>query len=271
VTSALSEALHGVPIKIREKLVASYVELKRNLLESRLEAAGLSAGKLCEAVLRLLQHRALGTYTTFGTKIPNFADECRKIIASSPSTPITDSEKRVIPRALVFLYTMRNTRGIGHIGGDVESNNIDAQVMGSVADWIVCELIRIHHRLSLEEAQDLVDCLAVRRIPDIWDVAGKKRVLRDGLSAKDKVLLLLYSTKNSAVLTEDLIEWVEYSNGAVFRSQVLSQLHKDRLVEWDRSSQTVTLSPKGARDVEQRLLDGSADDSAKTDTHLRRT
>lgn len=251
--NTLSTALEGIPTKIREKLISSYLELKRNLAESRYDSAGLSAGKLCESSIRLLQLRAFGTYTAFGTKIPNFADECRKIIVSG-SSKLTESEKLVISRSLVLLYTMRNTRGIGHVGGDVDPNTVDAALMGTIADWIICELIRIFHGFSLEEAQDLVDSLAVRRLPEIWEVAGKKRVLRDGLSARDQSLLLLYSTKDSAVLTEDLIEWIEYSNPAVFKSSILNKLHKDRLVEWDRSSDTVILSPKGAQDVELRLL-----------------
>ena len=253
MSSSLSSALVGVPSQIREKLVTSYTALKRNLAESRLDSAGLNAGKLCESVIRLLQQRTFGTYTAFGTKIPNFADECRKIITSSTTIPITDSEKRIIPRALVFLYTMRSTRGVGHIGGDVDSNIVDIETMGSISDWIICELIRIHHGMSLEEAQDLVDSLAVRRVPDIWDIAGKKRVMKDGLSAREQSLLLLYSTRDSAVLTEDLISWVEYSNPRVFKSKVLTQLHKDRLVEWDKNTDTVTLSPKGAREVEKHI------------------
>ena len=48
------------------------------------------------------------------------------------------------------------------------------------ADWIVCELIRVYHGLSLEEAQDLVDAISVKNIPAIWEVAGKKRVLKKG-------------------------------------------------------------------------------------------
>jgi hypothetical protein len=149
---------------------------------------------------------------------------------------------------------MRNTRGIGHIGGDVDPNAVDASVMGSVADWILCELIRVHHGMSLEEAQDLVDGLAIRRLPDIWEVGGKKRVLRDGLQARDQALLLLYSARESAVLTEDLVEWLEYSNPRVLKSNVLSKLHQERMIEWDKQTESVTLSPKGARDVESRLL-----------------
>jgi len=250
----LNQALNGIPVAIRKHIVSSYLELKTHLSESRHDAAGLSAGKLCEAGIRLLQERAFGQHTPFGKKIANFADECRRIVSSSTSTTITDSEKVVLPRALVFLYTMRNTRGIGHIGGDVDPNAIDAALIGRTADWIVCELIRIHHHLSLEEAQDIVDALAIRQLPDVWEVAGKRRVLRDGLIAKDQALLLLYSAQEGTVLTEDLVAWIEYSNTGVFKSKVLSKLHSDRFVEWDREVDSVTLSPKGAKYVEETLL-----------------
>jgi hypothetical protein len=250
----LNQALSGIPTSIRKHIVSSYLELKTNLSESRHDSAGLAAGKLCEAGIRSLQERAFGQHTPFGKKIANFADECRRIISSSTATEITESEKLVLPRALVFLYTMRNTRGIGHLGGDVDPNAIDAAIIGKTADWILCELIRIHHHLSLEEAQDIIDALAIRQLPDVWEVAGKRRVLKDGLVAKDQALLLLYSAQEGSVLTEDLISWIEYSNPSVFKSKVLSKLHSDRLVEWDRDIESVTLSPKGAKHVEEFLL-----------------
>jgi len=249
----LELALTGIHKNFRSKLIGAYLDLKRNCAEARYEAAGLSAGKFCEVGLRISQHNVIGISTPFGTKISNFADECRKIIAATTGSA-TDSEKTIIPRGLVFLYTMRNKRGIGHIGGDVDANSIDIALMARTADWLICEFIRIYHGLSLEEAQDLVDALAVRNLPDIWEVAGKKRVLRKGLQAKEESLLLLYSCQDSAVLVEDLIDWVEYSNPAVYKSNILSRLHKDRLVEWDRSTDSVFLSPTGAKYVEDHLL-----------------
>jgi hypothetical protein len=149
---------------------------------------------------------------------------------------------------------MRNKRGIGHLGGDVDANKIDASVMSRHADWIICELIRIHHGLSLEEAQGLVDGLAIRELPEVWEIAGKKRVLREGLTAREESLLLLYSSMEADVLLEDLIAWVEYSNPAVFKAKVLYPLHRDRMVEWNRESDSITISPKGAKFVEERLL-----------------
>jgi hypothetical protein len=212
----------------------------------------MAAGKVCEIALRLLQEKILGTPVPFGTKIANYADECRKLI-TGPVARGTESERTIIPRALVFLYTMRNKRGIGHVGGDVDANGIDIATMARTADWIICELIRINHGLSLEEAQDIVDGLSVRQLPSVWEVAGKKRVLKDGLKAKDQALLLLYSSVDSSVLMEDLCAWVEYSNSSIFK-KMISALHKERYLEYDKEAESITLSPKGTIYVEAHLI-----------------
>jgi hypothetical protein len=248
----LDTALADTPSAFRPRLIGTYLDLKKNCAEARYESAGLAAGKFCEVVLRLLQKKIHGTYTAFGTKIGNYADECRRLITAA--TGGNESERVVLPRALVFLYTMRNKRGIGHIGGDVDANAIDIAAMAKTADWIVCELIRINHGLSLEEAQDIVDGISVRELPAIWEVAGKKRVLKEGLKAKDQTLLLLYSNQSSAVLLEDLCDWVEYSNPAKFKKTVIGELHKQRFLEFDKDSESVILSPKGVQYVEENLI-----------------
>jgi len=163
-----------------------------------------------------------------------------------------------MPRALVFIYTLRNKRGIGHVGGDVDANHIDAMTMARACDWVICELIRVYHKLSLEEAQDLVDGLAQRNVPDIWHVAGKNRVLRQDLDFKQQVLLLCYQEPGNAVLQEDLFSWVEHSNFTVFKRSVLEPLHKKRLIEYDKSADTVTISPLGIKEVEERILKPAA-------------
>ena len=252
-STLLDTALINVAKSFRAKLISSYLDVKKNSIESRYDAAGMAVAKFCEVSLRLLQSKVFGTFTPFGTKIGNYADECRKLV-TAPATNGTESERVVLPRALVFLYTMRNKRGIGHMGGDVDANAIDIAAMARISDWIVCELIRINHGLSLEEAQDIVDGLAVRQLPTIWEVAGKKRVLKDKLATKDQTLLLLYSCADSTVLFEDLCDWVEYSNPTVFKSKVIQPLHKLRLLEFDRQTESITLSPKGAQYVESSLL-----------------
>lgn len=100
----------------------------------------------------------------------------------------------------------------------------------------------------------MVDGLAQRNIPEIWHVAGKKRVLRKALDFKQQVLLLCYQEPNNAVLLEDLFSWVEHSNFTVFKRSVLEPLHKKRFIEYDKDADTVTISPIGIKEVEERIL-----------------
>jgi hypothetical protein len=252
----LEAALAKVPKKFQERLISSYLDLKRNCLESRHEAAGMSMGKFCEIVLRHLQEKILGSFIPFGKKIDNFADECRKLV-TAPSGTATESERALIPRALVFVYTMRNKRGIGHVGGDIDANSIDVATMARVSDWIVCELVRINHSLSIEEAQDILDSISVRQLPIVWEVAGKKRVLKKGLNAKDQTLILLYSSTDISVFIEDLFDWVEYSSVRHYKGNVLAPLHKERLLELDKDNDVVMLSPLGVQYVEAHLLESA--------------
>lgn len=251
--SPLQDALANVPTDYRSRIIKSYLELKARQAEAKHDAAGVSAGKLCETVVRLLQHELKKTVTPFGQQISNFAGECESF-SKVPKAIGNESLRIVIPRALNYLYTLRNKRGIGHAGGDVDANAIDGATITRVADWIVCELIRIFHTMSLEEADALVSSLSSRDIPDIWEVGGKKRVLRNDLDFKQKTLLLLYASIESAVLAEDLYSWSKYSNFAVYRKSILGQLDAANFLEYDRESDTVIISPVGIKCVEEELL-----------------
>lgn len=253
----LEDALANIPKKFRTRILKEYGEIKKRYSEaqfdSEFDSTGLSTGKFVETTLRFLQHSLTGESIAFGKHVPNLADECRKLI-QLPRTAGNESMRIIIPRALVFLYTLRGKRGIGHVGGDVEANGIDAATIVRTCDWVVCELIRIFHGLSLEEAQEIVDALSARILPEIWEVAGKKRVLRTDLNAKDRALLLAYTDTSAGILLEDLFEWVEYSNMSMFKKIVVQPLHKEKLIEFDEENNAVFLSPIGVQEVETRIL-----------------
>ena len=250
----LDTALGAIPKKFRTRIIEHYLKLKQRLTHGEYETSGLSSGKFCETVLRTLQHEVTGTSIAFNKSIGNFYDECRKLItASAPDK--SESLRVIIPRALAFLYTFRNKRSIGHVGGDIDPNAIDAATIARTADWVMCELIRCFHNLSLEDAQGLVDSLSIRHLPDVWEVHGRKRVLRSDLTNKDKALLLLYTCPDLGALTEDLCLWTKYSSPSMFRTRVLRQLDSEDLVDYDEEIEYVVLSPLGVARVERELLD----------------
>lgn len=254
----LEAALVKIPAQFRKRIITSYLEIKKRfgeaVFDASFDSAGLSSGKFVEGVFRFLQHSLTGSHISFGKPIPNFPDEARKLIRLPQSTGV-ESLRVIIPRALVFLYTLRGKRGIGHVGGDIEANEIDSATIVRLSDWIICELIRIFHGLSLEEAQGLVDALSSRNLPDVWEIGNKKRILRKGFDYKQQVLLFAYTDIQGGVLVEDLFEWTEYSSLSVFRKSVLKSLHTKRLIEYDQDLECVLLSPSGVQEVEEKLLE----------------
>lgn len=249
----LDIALAGISAAFRGRLLKAYNGLKTAYLDGNFDACGLRAGRFCEVLLRWAQEHLTGAYTPFGTSLTNFKAECNKL-EQTPKSAGHESIRILLPRALSFLYTLRNKRGIGHEGGDVDANEIDAATAVRVADWCVCELIRLHYTISLEEAQGICDVIAERQLPQIWDVFGKRRVLDPKLNYAQQTLLLLYSSPELAVPMEDLVSWTEHSNAAVYRRDVLTRLHKARLIEYDRDIQMAAISPNGVAKVEEELL-----------------
>ncbi|MGI8552765.1 MAG: hypothetical protein ACR2PL_18550 [Dehalococcoidia bacterium] len=249
----LEAALAAIPAIFRSRLIEAYRSLKSAYSNGQHDACGLRAGRFCETVLRYLQQHLTGNYVAFGTKIPNFEQECAKL-EQVAKTVAPESLRVIIPRGVNYLYTLRNKRGIGHVGGDIDANAIDAATIVRVADWCLCEMIRVVHNLPLEEAQALLDAITERQIPEVWSVVGKKRVLVPNLDAKSQTLVLLYSDIEAAVPAEDLCDWVEYSTLSNFRRDVLRPLHRARLVEHDRETDTAIISPTGIEKVEKELL-----------------
>lgn len=250
---SIETALSTLPSQFKSRLIKNYKELKSSFLESKYELCGLKAGKLCEVILRYLQFILTGNFIAYGSKIPNFKNEC-DALTQTPKTAGSESFRILIPRAIDFLYTLRNKRDIGHIGGDIDANEIDAMASLKIADWCISEIIRNIHSLSIEEAQGIVDSIAERNIPFIWDVMGKKRVLDNKMSFKNQVLLLIYSHQDKGVPVEDLFDWTEYSRMNDFKSKVIEPMHKERIVEYDKESSFVFISPKGIKIIEEEVI-----------------
>ena len=244
-------ALAGIPPELRKELLVTFSQIVVNYRERRWEPSELNGGKLCEVVYSILRGHVDGKMPPRALKPKNMYDACR-LLESADATRFSRSIRVQIPRLLMALYEVRNNRGVGHVGGDVDPNSMDSKLVLESAKWIVAELIRVFHSLKTDEAMAVVEAVVERTVPIVWQIETKRRVLRPGMSMKDQVLLLLYSS-SGPVSERELIEWTEHSNASIFRRDVLARAHKSRLLEYDVTTGQVHISPRGIEYVESGL------------------
>lgn len=251
-TSALTGPLLGqIPAGLRGPLLRSFDQIVRNFRQSRWEPAELNGGKLCEVVYSVLAGHVKGVFPVKPTQPINMVDECRKL-EKADSSVFPRSVRIQVPRLLMGLYEIRNNRGVGHVGGDVDPNHMDAVLVLAIAKWLVAELVRLFHDVDTETATRAVELLTEREVPLIWEVDGKRRVLDVSLPMKDKTLLIAYGHAGP-VREVDLVTWLEHSNPSVYRRDVLINAHKKKLIEYNKEARLVSISPLGEKYVEDNL------------------
>lgn len=247
--------LEDLPKGLRTPLLKAYKEIVDNYTENRWEPSELNGGKFCEVVFTIIKGGLDGNYATKPSKPKDMVAACRALenIPENPKHVGNRSMRILIPRTLQALYEIRNNRGVGHVGGDVDPNHLDATMVYGMASWILAELVRIFHNTTTKEAQEIVDMLIERKLPLVWEVGGVKRVLDTAMKKPDQVLLLLYQAP-SWVDTKNLASWVEYSSKSMFNTRVIKPLHKARLIEYDSKKQRAKISPLGSKYVETTIL-----------------
>jgi len=257
VSTDPSNLLAAIPAGLRDPLMDIYKQIGTNFLEHRWEPSELNGGKFCECVYTIIHGALSGTYVSGPKKPDNMVAACKKLEElKNPGLTGERSLRILIPRLLPPLYEIRNNRGVGHVGGDVDPNLMDATAVYSMSSWIMAELVRIFHNVSTTAAQEAVDALVERKLPLIWSPGTHKRVLDTKLKAAAQTLLLLHQALGW-VEESELLASVEYSKASLYRSNVLRRLHKQRLIEYDAANNRAKISPKGSAHIEKTVLKSS--------------
>lgn len=251
MTSALTPAtaLSVLPAGLRKDLLNAYAEIVTNYRERRWEPSELNGGKLCEATYTIIDgYLNSGRYAARAQKPRRFKEACLDF-EKYPKTATNYSARILVPRVMIGLYDIRNNRGVGHAGGDVNPNQMDATLILYGAKWLMAELVRLLHSLTTEEATRIVDALVQREAPWVWSTDDLKRILTLGLTWRQQTLVLLLSEAGPLAVT-DLVRWLEHPSLRDYR-KILRMLHKARQVEFDEAAQTVHLLPPGVEAAEE--------------------
>jgi hypothetical protein len=252
VTPLAPGALGSLPQGLRTELLQEFGKITRNYRENRWEAAELNGGRFCEIVYTILDGYLDGhRYATAAFKPKDMKTACDALAQRGKGTA-PDSVRISIPRVLVALYQIRNNRGVGHVGGDVDANQMDAAYVLHSVQWVMAELVRIYHQTDVKTATDTVSALVDRTVPIIWETGEVRRVLDTSLSLSDATLVLAYAAPGGVSETR-LAKDLEQDRLPNYR-RVLARLHSSRKIEYTKATGLVVISPPGIRDVEERLL-----------------
>jgi hypothetical protein len=244
----------GLPAELVDRLESCYTGLKEAYYLGKHKPSELEGGHLAELVLRILQWATGGItsgqrYTPLGQQLPRFDQEVKRL----ENLPASYSKTlRVhIPRVLLSMYDIRNSRGVGHPSGDVDPNLSDATLVATAADWVVAELLRIYHRVPLDEAQAIVHGLVERRVPVVEMFGDFPKVLRVDLSNPMKALLILYVRGEAGATSEQLGTWLRIPTKKARR--ILRRQDESALVHYSDGSDGARITRSGIEEVEARV------------------
>ncbi len=133
------------------------------------------------------------TITPLGQNIK--ATEKTTIINKVTNDPVID--EHICQKVTVLtklLLDFRNNRDVAHLGG-FSANKIDASFVLSCANWIMAELIRVYGNYSMNEAQSIIDKIAIPNYPVIFEIEGEEFIAREDLLVRQEVLVLLSKQK----------------------------------------------------------------------------
>jgi len=242
-------AFAALPTSLADDLLSAYQEIVTNFAEGRWEPSELNGGKLCEAVFTIISGYLGGAYSSRTTKPKNMHAACQALETTHPTA--NRSPRIQIPRMIIALYEIRNNRGVGHAGGDVNPNQMDATAVLYMSKWLMAELVRLLHGLTTEEASEIVEALVEREVSVVWKWGDKRRVLVSGLTWKQQVLLLMSSVSDAS--ETDLVGWLEHKDPRTLRKDVLRPMHKAKLLDYDETTKVLRLLPPGIREAETLL------------------
>jgi hypothetical protein len=140
---APEDAFSALPTTLRDDLLSAFKEIVKNYREHKWEPSELNGGKWCEAVYTICRGWLEGAnYPAHAEKPRRFPEACWSMVTTYQQVPNSRSARILIPRMMMGLYDIRNNRGVGHAGAEVDPNHMDATAVLYTAKWLMAELVR---------------------------------------------------------------------------------------------------------------------------------
>ena len=243
----LSSLQANLPNELVEKLLNEYSHIKQQFLLKKWRPTELECGRFCECVLRIIEYCDRGHYTPFGVQAKS-----EQIIKNAENNVnLNDSIRFLIPRLVRVVLDFRNKRDIAHVGGEVSPNEQDSLLVVHSSDWIMAEIVRKFHSVTISEASKIVKSILELKIPIINEFDGFLKILNTKLDARQKTLVLIYYKQPDSVSDSDLFKWSGYGQFGNYKLRILKVLNEESFIHY--ANNKCFLTNKGIIYVENHI------------------
>lgn len=242
----MAKILKTIPDNLEDKLLEEYTEIKRRFQLNDCGPAQLNGGRFAEAVLRIFQHLLSTPITPFGEDI-KATDKTTIINKVTNDANIDEHIRQKVASLTKLLLDFRNNRDVAHLG-NFNANKIDASFVLSCANWIFAEFIRVYGNYTMDEAQKIIDKIAIPNYPVIFDIEGEEFIARDDLSVRHEILVLSSAEKRDF---DFLFSKTKDGNKTRFNKTVASMVSEKLIALKDGFYH---LLPKGIKEIKEKSL-----------------
>lgn len=241
----------GVPAVLVDELLEAYVEAKRRYFLGDHRPQEVEGGRFSEAVFRVLQHLSGKSVTPLGKTLPKVDQLLQQLEGAVGQS---DSVRLHIPRTLKLIYDIRNKRDAAHLQDGIDPNLQDATLVVGNMDWVLAELVRLHHGVSADQAQRIIEDLVTKEVPVVQEIDGQPVILAD-LQPRDQALLMLYRAGAVGATFDEVAGWLRVSptNRGNLKKR-LAALDAQRLILHHPGSGRYHVTDKGITEVQVRRL-----------------
>jgi hypothetical protein len=187
--------------------------------------------------------------TPLGKTLPS-VDTLLRTMEQAAGCP--DAIRLHIPRTLKLIYDIRNKRDVAHLGDGIDPNLQDATLVVANMDWVLAELVRLHHGVPADAAHRIIEDLVSKEVPAIQEIEGQPVILTE-LSPRDQALLMLYRAGADGASVDELAANLRLARKDHFKNR-LRRLDADRLVLEHPENGRFYITLRGIRQVEDRQL-----------------
>jgi len=248
---------------LASQLVDSYTNMQKRFYAGDWKPSELDGGQFCEAVARALYQFDSGVIEH---ELPGKL--CDLLLDKGKQPPVHHKidikHRNHFCRVLQTIYKFRSDRGVAHISGLFNANQLDAMLIASTVKWLFGEFLLLTWKKDRSEVISIIEALVQFDHPLIHELDGVPLVLSNELSAAEEILVYLQHSSSGCLTRNELKQFIKKDQSTIGRA--ISKLSIDRQVRMSNAGEVV-ITPLGQARVYEIIIPKLSSTNSKLGSH----